>query len=79
MKGIEGRWLVVQSPSPDIDGSTRCHGNFPTFLETSMQSGVFGDLLQCSYELRVFCEVGGYSLLMAASVRRNQRRDQYIL
>jgi hypothetical protein len=34
-KGLEGHWLVVQSPLPNLGSSTRCHCNFPAFLEPS--------------------------------------------
>ena len=70
-KGFEGHRLVVQSPFPNIGGSTGCHGNLPAFLESSKQpngvgeqSGVTGDLPQCGYELRIFQEVSGRGLLI---------------
>ena len=42
-EGLESHWLVVQSTSPDVGGSTRCHGNFSTFLDPSKQSDGVGE------------------------------------
>ena len=41
-KGVEGDPVVVQSPSPNVGGSTRCHHNLFAFLGTLKQSGGVG-------------------------------------
>jgi len=67
-KGFQGRWLPVQSPSPNIGGCTRSDGDFSTFLEPLKQPDRDGEE----------SGVGGCGLLVVVSVRKNQRRDQYI-
>ena len=62
-EGFEGRRLVIQSPSPNIGGWARSDGDFSMFLKPLKQHDRDGEQ----------SGVGGCGLLVAVSVRKNQR------